>query len=162
MSSHAISDSVLTEQRLFEPPKISGLKPTSNQGRIRPLYKRPPNTRRVLGEIAHELHWFSPGIASRLEPSLRSVVCRRELNLSYNCWTVTSHLAQKQSGHSLGRRPGDSELTYQQAAARSLQMRERAQIPWREEGRSRRNLHGHGCRTPHRVAACARIGAPQP
>ena len=119
MSSHADIDSVLTEQRVFEPTQDFQSKAhIKSQAEYERLYREAAeHPAEFWAKIAHELHWFKPW-ERVLEWNLPFAqwFIGGELNLSYNC--LDRHVAtwRKNKAAILWEgEPGDSRaLTYQQ------------------------------------------------
>ena len=144
-------DTVMHEDRLFPPPAEFAAKAQINAAAYEELYERAKaDPQRFWGELAKtELHWFKPfaKVLEWNEPFAKWFVGGKT-NVSYNC--LDAHLAT--GSRQQARRfiwegePGDTRtLTYQRAAPRSLQVRQRAQEPGhRSRATSRFDLHADG------------------
>src|SRR5271169_3402733 len=164
MSSNAI-DSVLNEQRIFEPPPefraASQIKSRADYERLYQEAKDDPEG--FWAKIASELHWFKPwDRVLEWKLPFAKWFLGGELNISYNC--LDRHVAtwrKNKAAIQWEGEPGDSRtLTYQQVL--------------REVSRCANVLKSLGVKKGDRVAiymgmvpelpiamlACARIGAP--
>ena len=116
------------------------------------------------GNIARELDWFEPWTkVLEWDAPWAKWFIGGKLNLSHNC--LDRHLAtwrRNKAAIIWEGEPGEIRtLTYQQLLSRGLEIRQRAEVAGREEGRPGRDLYGDVAGTGRsRMLACARIGAP--
>ena len=165
MSSHADIDSVLTEQRVFEP---------SEDFRSKAHIKSPADYQRLYQEaaehpeefwskIARELHWFKPWdkVLEWNLPFAKWFV-GGETNLSYNC--LDRHVAtwRKNKAAILWEgEPGDSRaLTYQQLLHEVSKCANVLKTLGVKKGDRIAIYMGMVPELPIALLACARIGAP--
>jgi acetyl-CoA synthetase len=165
MSSHADIDSVLTEQRLFEPSEDFRSKAhIKSKAEYDRLYKeaaeRPAE---FWAKIARELHWFKPWdrVLDWNLPFAQWFV-GGELNLSYNC--LDRHVAtwRKNKAAILWEgEPGDSRaLTYQQLLHEVSKCANVLKSLGVKKGDRVAIYMGMVPELPIALLACARIGAP--
>ena len=151
-------DSVLHEQRKFE---CSGAR-SAQQAHIKSLEEYERMYRESIeepeefwAEIAEELHWFKPWdkVLEWNAPWAKWFVGGK-INLSYNCLDRHVQTWRKNKAAIIWEgEPGEVRtLTYQQLHQRGLQVCQRAEVARRQEGRSRRHLHGHDARAADRDA----------
>jgi acetyl-CoA synthetase len=165
MSSHANIDSVLTEQRVFEPSEDFQSKAhIKSKAEYERLYKEAADhPAEFWAKIARELHWFKPW-ERVLEWSLPFAqwFIGGELNLSYNC--LDRHVAtwRKNKAAILWEgEPGDSRaLTYQQLLHEVSKCANVLKSLGVKKGDRVAIYMGMVPELPIALLACARIGAP--
>jgi acetyl-CoA synthetase len=165
MSSHADIDSVLTEQRVFEPSEEFRSKAhIRSQAEYERLYKEAAeHPAEFWAKIANELHWFKPWDRV-LEWNLPFAqwFIGGQLNLSYNC--LDRHVAtwRKNKAAILWEgEPGDSRaLTYQQLLHEVSKCANVLKSLGIKKGDRVAIYMGMVPELPIALLACARIGAP--
>jgi acetyl-CoA synthetase len=165
MSSHADIDSVLTEQRVFQPSEEFRSKAhISSQAEYERLYKEAAeHPAEFWAKIAQELHWFKPWDRV-LEWNLPFAqwFIGGQLNLSYNC--LDRHVAtwRKNKAAILWEgEPGDSRaLTYQQLLHEVSKCANVLKSLGVKKGDRVAIYMGMVPELPIALLACARIGAP--
>jgi acetyl-CoA synthetase len=165
MSSHADIDSVLTEQRVFEPSEEFRSKAhIRSQAEYERLYKEAAeHPAEFWAKIANELHWFKPWDRV-LEWNLPFAqwFIGGQLNLSYNC--LDRHVAtwRKNKAAILWEgEPGDSRaLTYQQLLREVSKCANVLKSLGVKKGDRVAIYMGMVPELPIALLACARIGAP--
>jgi len=165
MSSHADIDSVLTEQRVFEPSEDFQSKAhIKSKAEYERLYKEAAeHPAEFWAKIARELHWFKPW-ERVLEWNLPFAqwFIGGELNLSYNC--LDRHVAtwRKNKAAILWEgEPGDSRaLTYQQLLHEVSKCANVLKSLGVKKGDRVAIYMGMVPELPIALLACARIGAP--
>jgi acetyl-CoA synthetase len=165
MSSHADIDSVLTEQRVFEPSEDFQSKAhIRSKAEYDRLYQEAAeHPAEFWAKIAHELHWFKPW-ERVLEWNLPFAqwFIGGELNLSYNC--LDRHVAtwRKNKAAILWEgEPGDSRaLTYQQLLHEVSKCANVLKSLGVKKGDRVAIYMGMVPELPIALLACARIGAP--
>ena len=165
MSSHADIDSVLTEQRVFQPSEDFQSKAhIKSKAEYDRLYQEAAaHPAEFWAKIAHELHWFKPW-ERVLEWNLPFAqwFIGGELNLSYNC--LDRHVAtwRKNKAAILWEgEPGDSRaLTYQQLLHDVSKCANVLKSLGVKKGDRVAIYMGMVPELPIALLACARIGAP--
>jgi acetyl-CoA synthetase len=165
MSSHANIDSVLTEQRVFEPSEEFLSKAhIQSQAEYERLYKEAAeHPAEFWAKIAQELHWFKPWDRV-LEWNLPFAqwFIGGQLNLSYNC--LDRHVAtwRKNKAAILWEgEPGDSRaLTYQQLLHEVSKCANVLKSLGVKKGDRVAIYMGMVPELPIALLACARLGAP--
>ena len=165
MSSHADIDSVLTEQRVFEPSEDFQSKAhIKSKAEYERLYKEAAeHPAEFWAKIARDLHWFKPW-ERVLEWNLPFAqwFIGGELNLSYNC--LDRHVAtwRKNKAAILWEgEPGDSRaLTYQQLLHEVSKCANVLKSLGVKKGDRVAIYMGMVPELPIALLACARIGAP--
>ncbi len=165
MSSHADIDSVLTEQRVFEPSEdFQSRAHIKSKAEYERLYKEAAqHPAEFWAKIASELHWFKPWDRV-LEWNLPFAqwFIGGELNLSYNC--LDRHVAtwRKNKAAILWEgEPGDSRaLTYQQLLHEVSKCANVLKSLGVKKGDRVAIYMGMVPELPIALLACARIGAP--
>src|SRR5579862_4149553 len=165
MSSHADIDSVLSEQRVFEPsPDFQSRANIKSKAEYQRLYKEAAeHPAEFWAKIAHELHWFKPWdrVLDWNLPFAQWFV-GGELNLSYNC--LDRHVAtwRKNKAALLWEgEPGDSRaLTYQQLLREVSKCANVLKSLGVKKGDRVAIYMGMVPELPIALLACARIGAP--
>ena len=165
MSSHANIDSVLTEQRVFEPSEEFRSKAhIQSQAEYERLYKEAAeHPAEFWAKIAQELHWFKPWDRV-LEWNLPFAqwFIGGQLNLSYNC--LDRHVAtwRKNKAAILWEgEPGDSRaLTYQQLLHEVSKCANVLKSLGVKKGDRVAIYMGMVPELPIALLACARLGAP--
>jgi acetyl-CoA synthetase len=165
MSSHADIDSVLTEQRVFEPSQDfqskAHIKSKAEYDRL--CQEAAEHPAEFWAKIARELHWFKPW-ERVLEWNLPFAqwFIGGELNLSYNC--LDRHVAtwRKNKAAILWEgEPGDSRaLTYQQLLHEVSKCANVLKSMGVKKGDRVAIYMGMVPELPIALLACARIGAP--
>jgi acetyl-CoA synthetase len=165
MSSHADIDSVLTEQRVFEPSQEfqskAHIKSKAEYDRL--CQEAAEHPAEFWAKIARELHWFKPW-ERVLEWNLPFAqwFIGGELNLSYNC--LDRHVAtwRKNKAAILWEgEPGDSRaLTYQQLLHEVSKCANVLKSMGVKKGDRVAIYMGMVPELPIALLACARIGAP--
>src|ERR1700720_1527823 len=165
MSSHADIDSVLTEQRVFEPSEDFQSKAhIRSKAEYDRLYQEAAeHPAEFWAKIAHELHWFKPW-ERVLEWNLPFAkwFWGGELNISYNCLDrhVTTWRKNKAAILWEGE-PGDSRtLTYQQLLHEVSKCANVLKSLGVKKGDRVAIYMGMVPELPIALLACARIGAP--
>ena len=149
--------STLHETRVFPPPAEFAAKAhVSGMAAYEELYRRSIDEPDAFwAEVAGELDWFTPWtkVLDWQAPHAQWFVGGK-LNLCHNC--VDRHAlgnARGEDRHPVGGRAGrGAQAHLPRAARRSAALRECAEGARREEGRSRRHLHGHDAGAGHRAA----------
>jgi acetyl-CoA synthetase len=165
MSSHADIDSVLTEQRVFEPSEDFQSKARINsKAEYERLYKEAAeHPAEFWAKIASELHWFKPWdrVLDWNLPFAQWFI-GGQLNLSYNC--LDRHVAtwRKNKAAILWEgEPGDSRaLTYQQLLHEVSKCANVLKSLGVKKGDRVAIYMGMVPELPIALLACARIGAP--
>ncbi len=150
-------DSILHEQRKFEPPAEFSRTPTSRASpNTNDLYKESiDDPDKFWSRIASELHWFKKWdkVLEWNCPWAKWFV-GGQINLSYNC--LDRHVATWRKNKAAiiwESEPGEIRtLTYQQLHREVQKFANVLKVLGREERRPRRHLHGHDARTAHRHA----------
>src|ERR1700676_120690 len=165
MSSHADIDSVLTEQRVFEPSQDFQSKAhIKSKAEYQRLYKEAAeHPAEFWAKIATELHWFKPwGRVLDWNLPFAQWFVGGELNLSYNC--LDRHVAtwRKNKAAILWEgEPGDSRaLTYQQLLHEVSKCANVLKSLGVKKGDRVAIYMGMVPELPIALLACARIGAP--
>ena len=165
-------ESTLQEQRVFPPPPEFAAKA---RVKLREEYDRLhreslENPEKFWGGLAEELHWFKKwDKVLDWQPPYAKWFAGGKMNASYNC--LDHQIAQggatrRRSFGKASRRAGGPEAVGLSigspfgSSRTGLPLRERAQEPWREEGRPRHDLHADGPRSGGRHAGLCAAGRP--
>jgi acetyl-CoA synthetase len=165
MSSHADIDSVLTEQRVFQPSEEFRSKAhIRSQAEYERLYKEAAeHPAEFWAKIARDLHWFKPWDRV-LEWNLPFAqwFIGGQLNLSYNCLDRHVSTWRKNKAAILWEgEPGDSRaLTYQQLLHEVSKCANVLKSLGVKKGDRVAIYMGMVPELPIALLACARIGAP--
>jgi acetyl-CoA synthetase len=163
MSSNAI-DSVLNEQRVFEPPaEFSAGAQIKSRAEYDRLYKEAKDDPEAFwAKIAQELHWFKPwDRVLEWKPPFAKWFLGGELNISYNC--LDRHAAtwrKNKAAIQWEGEPGDSRaLTYQQLLREVSKCANVLKSLGVQKGDRVAIYMGMVPELPIAMLACARIGA---
>jgi glucose-6-phosphate dehydrogenase assembly protein OpcA len=114
-------ESLLKEQRVFKPSDAFAAKAHISSGSLRPSEEERPKTRRLLGRIASDLHWFESGQKCSSGICHFQMVRRWETNISSTTAStgISQRIGKTKSRSVLGKanRRG-SRLSYQLLIAR--------------------------------------------
>ncbi len=165
MSSHAAIDTVLNEQRVFEPSEEFRSKAhIKSLAEYEALYKEAKdNPEQFWGKIAQELHWFKPWdrVLEWKLPFAKWFV-GGQLNISYNCLDRHAASWRKNKAAIIWEgEPGDSRtFTYQQLLREVSKCANVLKSLGVKKGDRVAIYMGMVPELPIALLACARLGAP--
>ena len=165
MSTHAAIDSVLTEQRVFDPPADfqarAHIRSMAEYDRLFQEAEQHPE--KFWADIARDLHWFKPWErVLEWNPPFAQWFTGGQLNLSYNCLDRHAVTWRKNKAALLWEgEPGDSRaLTYQQLLHEVSKCANVLKSLGVKKGDRVAIYMGMVPELPIALLACARIGAP--
>ena len=150
--------STLKEQRVFDPPpEFSRPSARREPRRIRaPLRRSRSRSRNLLGQTSRASSIGSspgPKFSSGTRPGRNGSSAASSTSRTTASTAIVTTWRKNKAALIWEGEPGEIRtLTYQQLHLRSLEVRQRAEIAGRQEGRSRRHLHGHDAGTGHCAA----------
>ena len=157
-------DNVMKEGRLFPPSKEFAAKARIGSFKqYEKLWKEAADDiEGFWGKLAGELHWFQPyEKVLQWDMPFAQWFVGGQTNVSYNCLDI--HLGtprQNKAAFIWEGEPGDDPRAHlPNAARRSVQVRQRAQVAGHRQGRRGGHLHADDSRAAHRHARLRRIGA---
>ena len=165
MSSHSAIDSVLNEQRVFEPSdEFRSKAHITSLGEYQRLYQESEeHPEQFWSKIARELHWFKPwDRVLEWELPFAKWFVGGQMNLSYNCLDRHAATWRKNKAAILWEgEPGDSRvLTYQQLLHEVSKCANVLKSLGVGKGDRVAIYMGMVPELPIALLACARIGAP--